>query len=145
MDLVTLLNVSLKGINQMRRQLGLSQAALGRRTGRTQGTVANLLSSRANDIRLSSLVSLADGVEADVLIEVRPRCPIVCLTATTVEFRCPCSKRIAGARGEVSAIWNPSKRRWGLWTTQGVSFGLSVDSHVAGCMIARDRMLVEYC
>lgn len=143
MSVGELLRAAMGTINDLRVQLGLSQAALGARTGRSQATTANLLSGRSRDVKLSTLDRLARGVGAEVYLEIRPECPIRALNKTWVIFHCPCGWTCAGPRGEVSAVWNPIKNLWGLWIGQGAAFPFQVERHMNGCWVARQRMRIE--
>ncbi len=59
-------------VTERRRQLGLSQLELARLTGTTQSAIARLESGQRPP-RIDTLLRIADALEAELVVELRPR------------------------------------------------------------------------
>lgn len=59
-------------VAERRRRLGLSQAELARLTGTTQSAIARLESGQRPP-RIDTLLRIADALDAELAVELRPR------------------------------------------------------------------------
>lgn len=59
-------------VAERRRELGLSQAELARMTGTTQSAIARLESGQRPP-RIDTLLRIAEALDAELVVELRPR------------------------------------------------------------------------
>lgn len=147
-DLLTSTSRQLKNLLEMR---GMTQGALSRRLGVQRSTVSEMLSRRKADMMISTLVRSAEALDAEVVIDIRPRhpkmptSPLLPYRDDKDMFRCPDGLYTAtGNRGEVVAIAKADVALWGLWMGRGGRFGGQVASHVSRCATCSGVCVIEY-
>lgn len=133
-------------LDALRVDLGISQRGLGALIGRSQSTVAQVLLGTRGAPNLGTLVRIADALDAELLIDVRPRQPVTPAADASGEcFSCPCGfQRFGPAREVGPAVWVEQRRSWAVWIPVGPSsYQLEVESHVKRCRVAAKRFHVE--
>lgn len=134
-------------LDEQRRAFGLTQYQLGRKIGRNQATIAQALGLLRHRPKLETIAHIADGLDVEIILDYRPRCPVQVAADPSRElFCCPCGAMYAGPRGEVDATWAPERDRWKVWIPVGPSgYQLQVEQHILKCPIAASRCDVENC
>lgn len=133
-------------LDALRADLDLSQRGLGVLMGRSQSTVAQTLLGSRGAPNLGTIVRMADALDAEVLIDVRPRQPFSPAADPMGEcFACPCGfERFGPAQELAPAIWDAKRRSWAVWVPVGPSsYQLEVEMHIKRCRVAAKRFHVE--
>lgn len=60
-------------IRRMRESLGMTQAQLARRAGMSQSTIAGIETGKRRDLQLSTIMRLAEGLDASPMIGLQPK------------------------------------------------------------------------
>lgn len=137
-----------EALDRMRQARGMTQRELGERLGVTQSTVGAALTGARFVTKVGTLAALADVLEMELVLEVRPRKPIVSAADPSGEiFVCPCGVHIPGPAGELEARWKPGRWKWEIWVPVGPSgYQLQVEEHVRKrCELAASWIHIENC